>query len=248
MSDKEFDKLFKDGFEQLEVKPSGSLWPLIEKQLDTPKKSRVLPVFWMAAASVVMIFVAGLYFFRPEHKIRLQVKNKAETPVEQEILNPVSVKASEQIEKRILVQSVKKNPNAPGVKKVKEVHTDVSNLAKEVITISKVPVKAEAQNAPLIKEATLVVPDQNNSESLVTAMSILPEPAISEPVAQNKSRIKSVGDLVNFVVSKVDQRQDKIIEMSDNDEGTHISGINIGVLKIKSGKNKSPGTFKVNFK
>ena len=51
-----------------------------------------------------------------------------------------------------------------------------------------------------------------------------------------KIKIRSIGSLVNFVIAKVDHREDKIIEFEDNDEGSEVSGINLGVLKFKSRK------------
>jgi len=52
-----------------------------------------------------------------------------------------------------------------------------------------------------------------------------------------KRKIRSIGGLVNYVVGKVDPRDDKVIEFTDNDEGTEVSGINLGLLKIKSKNN-----------
>jgi len=41
---------------------------------------------------------------------------------------------------------------------------------------------------------------------------------------------------VNFVIAQVDKREDKLIEFTESDEGTEVSGINLGLLKIKSKK------------
>jgi hypothetical protein len=49
-------------------------------------------------------------------------------------------------------------------------------------------------------------------------------------------RVKGIGGLVNFVIAQVDKREDKLIEFTESDEGTEISGINLGLLKIKSKK------------
>ena len=46
MQDKEFDKLFKDRFEDAEIEPSANLWANIEHEL-APKKKRVFPIYWM---------------------------------------------------------------------------------------------------------------------------------------------------------------------------------------------------------
>jgi hypothetical protein len=49
-----------------------------------------------------------------------------------------------------------------------------------------------------------------------------------------KPRIKSIGGLVNFVIAQVDKREDKIIEFRDGEEGSEVSGINLGPLKFKN--------------
>jgi hypothetical protein len=42
-----------------------------------------------------------------------------------------------------------------------------------------------------------------------------------------------VGDLVNFVIAKVDKREEKIIKVSKTDEGDNeITGINLGLFKF----------------
>jgi pectate lyase len=53
-------------------------------------------------------------------------------------------------------------------------------------------------------------------------------------VNDRKVKIKSVGDLVNFVVAKVDKREEKIIKVSKTDEGDNqITGINLGLFKFR---------------
>ncbi|HEX8608377.1 MAG TPA: hypothetical protein VF679_07045, partial [Pedobacter sp.] len=59
MEDKDFDQLFRDQFEEAEVRPSANLWGNIEKEL-SPKKRMVLPVYWMAAAVAVVAVMVGL--------------------------------------------------------------------------------------------------------------------------------------------------------------------------------------------
>ena len=50
----------------------------------------------------------------------------------------------------------------------------------------------------------------------------------------SRPRIKGVGGLVNFVIAQVDKREDKIIEFREGEEGTELSGINLGPIKLKS--------------
>ncbi|RZK49618.1 MAG: hypothetical protein EOO87_19760, partial [Pedobacter sp.] len=66
MPDKEFDKLFRDQFADAEIEPSVNLWAGIEQQLAPKAKQRKLPIFWMAAASVVVVASAMLVFQKKE--------------------------------------------------------------------------------------------------------------------------------------------------------------------------------------
>lgn len=242
--DKEIDKLFQDGFKEFEIRPSRSLWHSIEKQIDAPERKQGFSVFWMAAASVVIVFVAGLYFFRPQHALRLQVESKEQMPVEseheglsKEVLQAlIPKKENHRLGQTVLPEP--KQPN-PADRELKETKThDLERLPEEVTAISKMEAKTEAHEILHVNEIEMVtIPDQKNEERSVIAVNTS-DPDVSEPLLQHKPRIRSIGDLVNFVVAKVDQREDKIIEMSDDDEGASISGINLGVLKIKSVKNK----------
>ena len=50
--------------------------------------------------------------------------------------------------------------------------------------------------------------------------------------------IRNVGDLVNFVVDKVDKRDKKLLHFNtDEDDNSSLVGINIGFLKLNK-KNK----------
>ena len=61
MPDKDFDNLFRDKFMDAEIEPSVNLWAKIEDQLE-PRRKRTLPIYWMAAASIVIAFTAILVF------------------------------------------------------------------------------------------------------------------------------------------------------------------------------------------
>jgi hypothetical protein len=62
------------------------------------------------------------------------------------------------------------------------------------------------------------------------------EEYIEENELRGQKKIRSIGSLVNFVIAKVDKREDKLIEFKDSDEGSEVSGINLGLVKIKSKK------------
>jgi hypothetical protein len=68
------------------------------------------------------------------------------------------------------------------------------------------------------------------------AVFIEEESDIEENELRGQKKIRSIGSLVNFVIAKVDKREDKLIEFKDSDEGSEVSGINLGLVKIKSKK------------
>ncbi|HEY0668280.1 MAG TPA: hypothetical protein VGD22_08910 [Sphingobacteriaceae bacterium] len=254
MSDKEFDKIFKDGFDDFSVTPSKSLWPSIESELANKKRIKRFPLFWVAAASVIVVFITGLYLFRPKQKIWLhEVDNQVVLvkPEQKNITSKVTDSAVKKQKPNLTSALNKKMVAAP---KSVETHKKISvPNPKPVVTVSVIPVnkvvaKIEAHEKHTVNKVAMVaIPDQQE----VLKSALLPD-SVSQKneVIASRRRIKSVGDLVNFVVAKVDQREDKVIEMADNDEGSSITGINIGVLKIKSTNknNKTPGGFTFNFK
>ncbi|RYG16581.1 MAG: hypothetical protein EOO07_12965 [Chitinophagaceae bacterium] len=86
MPDKDFDNLFRDKFMDAEIEPSANLWAKIEDQLE-PKRKRIFPIYWMAAASVAIVFTAMLVFQKSE-KIQLRPDEStvaATTPTAQSV-------------------------------------------------------------------------------------------------------------------------------------------------------------------
>ena len=70
MPDKDFDNLFRDKFIEAEIEPSANLWAKIEEQLE-PKRKRTFPIYWMAAASIAVVFTAMMVFQKTD-KIQLR--------------------------------------------------------------------------------------------------------------------------------------------------------------------------------
>ena len=54
-----------------------------------------------------------------------------------------------------------------------------------------------------------------------------------KPALGKKHKIHSLGDLFNVMIASVDKRKDKFIEFTDTDEGDNITGINLGIVKVK---------------
>jgi|LauGreDrversion4_2_1035121.scaffolds.fasta_scaffold00012_88 hypothetical protein len=230
-SDNTFDKLLKAKFENFRSEPSPELWEQISKQLDQKPKSSRLPYVWLTAACLLIVG-AYVVWFSSSNTVNLEpqvVKNRiSANPVEQ--LQPAS---------QAIVPSIAE-----------------SSAKKVVLVVQRPQVKQE----PLIASKELVTEQVFNSvEKPVSTTEVQSEAimAISEtPVLANiesekseteehfeeespsKHRSRGLGRLVNFVVGQVDGRADKLIEVSeDPGEGLRITGLNIGLIKMK---NKNP--------
>ena len=246
IQDKDLDKLFKDRFENLEVQPSAESWKKITDTLDKPLKKRKAYPFWMAAASVILLATAALLIYKPVEVIKLQAK--ADTQI--------SLNAGDQPEN----EPQDFNENNIGVKETGLISKEPSSLKADRLSqklkaryAQEIPsaIKSEKTTSKdLITNDVLIA--INNEKVVVKKIEDKAATKIYEPVysAQIKERdletesaeeisrprIKSVGGLVNFVIAQVDKREDKIIEFKDGEEGSEISGINIGLLKFKNRK------------
>jgi hypothetical protein len=243
MPDKDFDNLFRDKFMDAEIEPSANLWAKIEDQLE-PKRKRTLPIYWMAAASVAVAFTAMLVF-QQEDKIQL---HPAETTVA--VTSPIEVPTTvEETSASTLTGKVVAERNFASenvntkVAKVISTAISESNLENNAIamqpneTTPRLDIKrvepkpidvlpiAQAENPTVIAQ---VVPQQNGSNDVIDELDNTTE----------KKGIRNVGDLVNYVVDKVDKRDKKLVRFNtDDDDNSSIVGINIGFLKLNKKRN-----------
>lgn len=248
MSDKELDQLFQSGFESFEAEPAASLWSSIESQLDNkPRKRTGMPVFWMAAASVVVLLGAGLWLFRPEDKVylkgnsvlaKMQEKPEQTTPAEMPAPAAPAAEETAPAETRPERRPVRVSKPAEYLatanrpEPVREPEPEAALMAAEE------PVTGGQAATVMAMAAAEETPHTRRGEVHQTVLAMLPpeDAESAEQPLRERRKIRSVGDFVNFVVAKVDQREDKLIELADDDEGTKISGINLGLFKIKSKK------------
>lgn len=256
MSDKELDELFKKKFGTYEVQPSDAAWAAITAGLSTPnKQKRPFRIMLPVAASFLIILGAGWWFMRPSSTIKLRGKDTLTVagiqPVPpQQALVKDSVK-KESFIKKIAALKIKGRQQLASYKvqseeaRMADAHVDL--LPEELVPVQHAP----ARQADLHQSVQALALESAPSASAGRSASANSKPVIAsatdettmqggytEPESQRLGGIKTVGDLVNFVVSKVDHRKDKLIEFSDNDEGTLISGINLGVVKIRTKANR----------
>lgn len=66
------------------------------------------------------------------------------------------------------------------------------------------------------------------------------QPSAKAGVKDNvkRKKIHSLGDLLNVVIAKVDKREDKLIEFTNNsdEDSFNVTGVNLGLLKAKKDK------------
>ena len=257
ISDKELDKLFKQRFEDAEFQPSADVWGKIASKMDgkaclTGRQAKVkkpLSVFWMAAASVVVVLAASLWFYRPVEVIRLQGTAQK-----------MALDAPESPISDLGTGAPKLDPHQPEIKgfdfsklvAAEENSFDTSKevtlpertfteITKQELIASNNTLRRNIPDVGLTPKEVKVpryTGDQSKLDVTQPDMIASAEPAQDDLASENQQtapkRIRSVGSLVNFVISKVDRREDKIIEFKDGDEGSEISGINLGLIKLKS--------------
>lgn len=257
ISDNEFDRLFKDNLGEAEVQPSASLWGRIEPQISAKKRSRV-PYLWMAAASVVVTLSAGLLFMQTDNQ-PVDVVNTAK-------IKPSIIKGSKPEAHKADVASNAGSSNAIAREKITGTDKTAVESSSEVISASVVenPLNESAmvkneksliamQPVPAEMHHTITTPDQEPEQvvgqviatpEMETALAVTEKPAVAleevrEVEQPERARIRNAGDLVNFVVDKIDKREQKILEFkTDDDDNSSLIAINIGPFKLNQRKHK----------
>lgn len=257
ISDKELDRLFQQRFGDLEIEPSNDVWGKISNKLDNKKSGkRSFSPLWMAAASVIVVISAALWFNRPIEIVKLQGNSEMAEEKVKSIVKPSQIEPIEELveEEAILAEL---NPGItdfaiekPAVNDLKIV-AEIPQALPEVKPVAEQPQIVIASNAikkPLPNQLnqTIKVPSRYSGDQsqlditqpdMIAKLDVEEEQFIEEQrVSSGNKKIRSIGGLVNFVISKVDKRDDKLIEFIDGAEGSEVSGINLGLVKIKSRK------------
>lgn len=253
MPDKEFDNLFRDKFMDAEIEPSANLWANIEQQL-TPKRKRSFPIYWMAAASVAIAITALLVFQKTE-KIKLYGPGEVaiNKPVATDVI-AVPGEVTTQVAETSTEPSTKSFANATSKTNMPRVQnlqygTPENKTEKNQEDLQPNNMIAHLPIKKIEIEPMNVVPKEavattDNSQTMIASAEV-PQKlenvnSISETeTATEKKGIRNVGDLVNFVVDKIDKRDKKLIRFNtDDDDNSSIIGINLGFVKLNQ-KNKN---------
>lgn len=252
ISDKELDKLFQQKFEHAELAPSGDLWAKISQKLEQPqKRTKPFPVFWMAAASVVFVIGAALWLNSSNEVIKLQgTPEMTNNYQSQESIPPVSdIQVSDGgLQDKRMARVIKSAAVSEEVDEEPQVRVSFASSAAEgnsETSLMASNTRSPKENTAKKEEEEMFIPDlyagdlsrldvtQNNMIARVDDERYMTAEEGSEVSGRRK---RSIGSLVNYVVAKVDKRDNKIIEFKDGDEGSEVSGINLGPIKFKSKK------------
>lgn len=243
MQDKEIDQLFKDHFEDAEIQPSASLWDNIALEINPVPKRRILPAWWMAAAVALVVLSVATLFNKAE-KIQLQGKTllaeaSPALPTEKQ-MSPLrgDIPVIE------LPASAIKNDRLPSARQADN-KILLAGEEKSLVTVQpnaglSHPLDMENETLAKVELGTI---QEATGTYIVTASNDLPTPTVDAVVNENDqaehTRIRNVGDLINFVVDKVDKREQKFIQFkTDSDDNSSVVAINIGPFKLNPRKHK----------
>lgn len=241
MQDKDFDQLFRAKFEDAEIMPSANLWGNIAQELSPKSKpKRKLPVYWMAAALAVVAIGVGLL---SSHEEPMQLKGHGEQVV---LTEPVSVPVAAVVKDKVAADtSTRFVASTPLVLTPK---TKLPNLVKEndqhmqPEVQNNRPVVKEPEVIAAVKETPKTITDNIAEQPVIARAAVALQPETVAQISETEEKphrgIRNVGDVINYVVDKLDKRENKVIQFkTDDDEGSSsLVAINIGFLKFNSKK------------
>jgi hypothetical protein len=259
MQDNEFDDLFRSKLDNFEVEPSAQVWQNIDAELDEKRRKRSIFPMLGIAATIIVLITAGVLFTPKKENIKPghPEKNEAAAKVNPSVIKPEHATPANLNQPKIETVAVKQQStdHIAKVSHAKNMHTSISPKKPDAQQITKAE-PDEQQQPEVIAEIQkpaepiqLAAPD--NSTELVAKTpadniietklkpQVIAQVPIKDRTAQQprKHGIRNFGDIVNLVVARVDKRKDKVIEFSDADEdGSSITGINLGVIKVKKGE------------
>ena len=241
IQDKDFDKLFKNAFEDTEITPSRDLWSSIESKIE-PKKKRVFPIYWLAAAAVLLIATVGILIYQQQDVQPKQFANNVKPIVETEPVQDSTKVVKAPIDKVEKVLPTTLKP-AEAIAKTKIKGTEKPVEKQKIITASEMQKQETiiAQVARPNEDLKSKIEDavsKVNQQTVIasTATVVKTDEVMGEDTQNDNKGIRNVGDVVNLIVNKVDKRKDKFIQFRTDDDDSSISSINIGPFKF--GKKK----------
>lgn len=267
MHNKDIDQLFRSQLADIEATPSAGVWDNIAAGLNKPGHKRSMMPYLRIAATVIVVLGAGLWLMlkqvQPGAQVVKHPKLAANQPQEQSrqttpgnkhsgqvVAEPVgattTITAAGVAEPVNQLARLKKETSTKvitGTIVNHPAHADssLSNATNQpqLATVT-VPAKPEVQAVvpDAISPAKAAVQEDNSFRTNAAANQPVQTLAAADTDKPKRHRgIHSLGDVVNIVVSKVDKRQDKLIEFTDTDDDeAEVTGINLGLFRVKKQK------------
>ncbi|ADY52911.1 hypothetical protein Pedsa_2363 [Pseudopedobacter saltans DSM 12145] len=233
MSDKEFDAFFKASLEEFEEEPTKDFWVAIESETNSSEpdsRKNKFPFLW-AAASLILLGL-GFVFFKSDAE-RVQLRSE-----KIEITNS-QVEISETYSRPVNHPGFKPNNQAENEKRFLELMASTELEDKPVEKrrryMENLPDRsAEIKERQLVKVVSNVIDKNQDTEKQEPEIKLQETLVQVDSPQETKERVRTLGDLVNFVVGKIDKRENKIIHVSKTDESDmEITGINLGLIKYR---------------
>lgn len=242
MSDKELDQLFQSKLDNLEEEPSAGLWAHVHHQLDSKVKRRKLAWFYRITASIILVGFAAWLFIPESVPSQAVVSMPKAMPLPEAKIdskNQLTTLDKEEKKRVITQEAPAKKTGYPSKKRQQAVPTaSAVAVAKPSDAVMEEPdTRAFYPEIPDLPLAVAVLPVEK-----------IPAPVLDESkesdainiyksvVEKNQTKVRNLGDLLNLMIAKVDKREDKIIEFNYDDGESNISGINLGIVRIKKEK------------
>jgi hypothetical protein len=260
MQDKEFDQDFSAKFDGFEMEPSPMVWQRVVDELDGKKGKRRLLSYLSVAASVIILIAAGVLFFPQKAK---QTKhqagsNKIAANVNQPSLVVTGKTSAQPVANTGLVNKIGSTANNTA-KPVTPVAANTGIIESAIADNTPKSNTEPANTDNRALTAAVIEPPREIKQPVIPDKDVLaalkspgiPQNIVEQPVAisartksneapAKKHGIHSLGGLVNVLVAKVDKREDKLIEFTDDDDDnttSSVTGVNLGIIKIKKQSN-----------
>lgn len=228
------------------------------------EKRRFPFIWMAAASIILIIGIGIWFYVQPAEMIKLKgnqpaeqvvasTASKSSSALPEDELHATSTSnenkalgKKESATQKVMSQQVNQEQQLANVTPEKNISPDATTHSSSSVLNTKAvdqnlaevnevqPIKVKTVTEQILAEEAAQKSDNKLKPTEVLAQSLNDNPNEDGAASGKKVKIRSVGDLVNFVVAKVDKRNEKIIEVSKTDESDNeITGINLGLIKFR---------------
>ncbi|POY36689.1 hypothetical protein C3K47_10000 [Solitalea longa] len=244
LSDKDFDKLFSEVFENFSEEPSSKVWFSVENDLERQQRAnkKIRLAQWSVAASVVLcLATAALYLTNKQH-----LKGDQVAVVNTNDPNP----DKETRNRAVIIQSPKIRASQPETEVRSEGKENKESKEQKNVPVRKkesskskagtTQWNAESSETRLAKISTTepsLIQSKGNVKAVpsdqcipVVEPKLLHQALVAYDESEDGKAIPTVGDALNYIAAKVDKRDKKFLAI--NKKGSNFS-LNLGLVKIE---------------